>query len=207
MITPGLKKNQQTIVMPILFQTVSEQSQKHFQTSIIPNSAKSIVFARKIQLNWGFVPAISHVTKRSFVAPTLLQPCTTHTLQHPRAKGGQLIPLSPAALPSPATPFHLPSPSSSQHTHLPIPHFTSQQQGRKERRKQQRGGKRTQWVISAGHQLFIHTRKETGLKIQGQRPQMLRDGAAQWQSATSHWWLKVSIALVFPALEHTKQKI
>lgn len=125
--------------MPILFQTISEQSQKHCQTSVIPSSAKPIVFARKIQPNWEFAPAISRVTTRSFVTPTLPQPCTTHVLQHPRAEAGQLVPYPPAPLPSPAAPL---PPAISQFLPtflppIPLPRFTTRQRGRKERRKQQ----------------------------------------------------------------------
>lgn len=83
------------------------------------------MFARKIQLNWEFVPAISHVTKCSFITPTLLQPCAMHTLQHSWAKDRQLVPYPPAALPSPANPFHVPaaiSPFLPTHT-PPAPSF------------------------------------------------------------------------------------
>lgn len=168
------------IIMPILFQTISERSQKHFQTSIIPSLAKSILFARKIQLNWNFAPAISHVTTHSFITPTLLQPCTTHTLEHPWPKDGQLVPYPPAALPSPATPFHLQSPTSSQHTHLQLPHFTIQQQGRKERRKQQRreeGKEPGGWSVVGTD--FSYTQK--GYRIENSRGKTTK---AWWRSST-----------------------
>lgn len=107
--------------MPILFQTISEQSQKHCQTSVIPSSAKPIVFARKIQPNWEFAPAVSRVTTRSFVTPTLPQPCTTHVLQHPRAEAGSLslTPSTPTLSCRPPSTSHLRSPNSSQRSSPP----------------------------------------------------------------------------------------
>lgn len=170
--------------MPILFQIISEQRQNHCQTSVIPSSAKPIVFARKIQPNWEFAPAISRVTTRSFVTPMLPQPCTTHVLQHPRAEAGQLVPYPPAPLPSPAAPLppptcNLPIPPNVPPPH-PAPSFyhPAARQKREEKAAGKRGGNRTRWAIGAGHRLFVHRRKETGLKIQGTRPQKPHNGPA-----------------------------
>lgn len=136
--------------------------------------------------------------------------CTLYSIPEPRRGSLSLTPQQPCPLlPTPSTSL-LQSPHSSQHIHLLLPHFTIQQRGRKEREEKaaEKGGrKRTWWVISAGHRLDMYTRNETGLKIQGGRPQKPCDGLAQWKSVMSYWWLKVSIALVFSALEHTKQKI
>lgn len=90
--------------MLILFQTISEQSQKHFQTSCIPCSAKSTVFARKIQLT-GSLCQLFPMSQHAYSSPQHFSSLAQHThssIPEPRTSSGSLIPCqqpSPLLLP------------------------------------------------------------------------------------------------------------
>lgn len=117
--------------------------------------------------------------------------CNAHSTASP-SQGRAACPLPPSSPPLSCHP--LPHPCCNR----PIPPNTytscslilpsSNEAEKKERRRQQRReeGKRTRWVISAGHRLDMYTRNETGLKIQGGRPQKPCDGLAQWKSVMSY---------------------
>lgn len=141
------------------------------------------MFARKIQLNWEFVPALPRVTTSSFVTPTLLQPCTTHTLRHCQARGRQLVPyplqLHPPATPCVSSPF-LPAYTSCS---LILP---SSRKAEERRKQQTRGkGKGQGGQSIAGYRPYIYTYiQEIKLKIQLRRSQSL---VTVWHSGNP-WW-------------------
>lgn len=154
--------------MPVLFQTISEWSQKLFQTSITPYSAKSIVFARKIQLNWEVVPALSHVTTRSFITSTLPQPLRNTYATASPSQGRAARPSPPAALTSPVTPFHLPS-AISQFLHTPTPAPSFYHPAARQKREENAAERREKDTVGDQHwaQTSHTSKKGTGLKTQG----------------------------------------
>lgn len=126
------------------------------------------MFARKIQLNWGFVPALSHVT--------------THTLHHPQPGTGSLslIPSSPILLSLP-----VPPPLSSQHTHPVLSLYHPAEEQRREEGSRQEGREKdtvgNQCCVQA---LCMYIYKKWNHKFKGEDHKSL---VTVWHSGKL-WW-------------------